>query len=108
MPLNETFLVRCDRLVRHVVPRHGTPYEHTCMKQMYDDVAYAIEQLGNGSFTGEDIVAELDAPFTQVMTALAFLKERGCIVPDGSRRHVAAGDYVYEDALIEFHALREK
>ena len=50
----------------------------------------------------------IDAPHTQVMTAMAFLKERGCIVPARERRHRAASDFVYEDALIEWHALREE
>ncbi|MCL4199367.1 MAG: hypothetical protein KJZ69_17890 [Phycisphaerales bacterium] len=40
--------------------------------------------------------------------AIAFLKERSCIVPARNRKHVAASDFVYEDALIEYHALREK
>ena len=51
--------------------------------------------------------SQIDAPHTQVMTAMAFLKERGCIVPARERRHRAASDFVYEDALIEWHALRE-
>ena len=48
-----------------------------------------------------------DALHTQMMTAMAFLKERGCIVPARERRRQAASDFVYEDALIEWHALRE-
>ena len=99
---------RTGYLVRSVVPKRGKPYEHTCTKEVYDDVAYAIEQMGASTFTGEAIRDRIDAPFSQVATALAFLKERGCIVPARQRRHQAASDYVYEDALIEWHALREK
>jgi len=105
---DETFTIEDGALIRRVVPRHGTPYEHACTKQIYDDVAYAIEQLGVATFTGEMIRDRIDAPHTQVMTAIAFLKERGCIVPARERRHRAASDFVYEDALIEWHALREK
>ena len=103
----ETFNIPFDSLVRRVVPRKGAPYEHTCTKQVFDDVAFAIEELGTGTFTGEEIRAAIDAPFTQVMVAIAFLKERGCIVPADRRRHHAASTFVYEDALIEWHALRE-
>jgi len=104
----EAFAVEDGFLVRRVVPKRGTPYEHTCTEQVYKDVAYAIEQLGARSFTGEDIQAAIDAPFTQVAVAMAFLKDRGSIVPARGRRHQAACDFVYEDALIEYHALREK
>ena len=115
--LDETFVVDAAHgvLLRRVVPRRGKPYEHTCTKQTYDDVAYAIEQMGNAAFTMEDIRAKAGGgdeanmpPWSQVAVAIAFLKERSCIVPARERKHVAASDFVYEDALIEYHALREK
>ena len=115
--LNETFAVDgpSGALLRRVVPKRGTPYEHACTKQVYDDVAYAIEQMGSASFTMEDIRAKAGGgdeanmpPWTQVAVAVAFLKERSCIVPARERKHVAASDFVYEDAMIEYHALREK
>ncbi len=115
--LNETFTVDgpSGALLRRVIPKRGTPYEHACTKQVYDDVAYAIEQMGNASFTMEDIRTKAGGgdeanmpPWSQVAVAIAFLKERGCIVPARNRKHVAASDFVYEDALIEYHALREK
>jgi hypothetical protein len=103
----DTFAVEGGALIRRVVPRRGSPYEHACTEQVYKDVAFAIEEMGAASFTGEIIRERIDAPSSQVMTALAFLKERGCIVPARERRHRAASDFVYEDALIELHALRE-
>ncbi len=115
--LNESFIVDAasGALLRRVVPKRGKPYEHMCTKQVYDDVAYAIEQMGNAAFTMEDIRAKAGGgdeskmpPWSQVATAIAFLKERSCIVPARERKHVAASDFVYEDALIEYHALREK
>lgn len=104
---DETFSIPFEMLVRRVVPRKGAIYEHTCTKQVFDEVAFAIEELDGGTFTGEEIRAKIDAPFTQVMVAMAFLKERGCIVPVHGRRHQAASDFVYEDAMIEWHGLRE-
>lgn len=115
--LNEAFIVDgpSGALLRRVIPKRGTPYEHACTKQVYDDVAYAIEQMGNASFTMEDIRFKVGGgdeskmpPWSQVAVAIAFLKERSCIVPARNRKHVAASDFVYEDALIEYHALREK
>ena len=116
--LNETFIVDGPSgvLLRRVVPKRGTPYEHACTKQVYDDVAYAIEQLGNASFTMEKVRAKAAGggdeanmpPWSQVAVAVAFLKERGCIVPTRGRKHVAATDDIYLDAMIEYHTLREK
>jgi hypothetical protein len=124
--LNETFIVDgpSGALIRRVIPKRGKPYEHMCTKQVYDDVAYTIEQMGNASFTMEDIRAKIGddsvvntgsndddsnmPSWTQVAVAIAFLKERSCIVPARNRKHVAATNYLYEDALIEYHALREK
>ena len=109
MTRDETFTIEDGLLVRRVVPQpgRGEPYQHTCTKKVFDDVTYAIEQMGAGSFTDEDIRAEIDAPSTQVTVAMAFLKERGSIMPAHQRKHKAATDFVYEDALIEWHALRE-
>ncbi len=117
MVLDETFTIDgpSGALLRRVIPKRGTPYEHACTKQVFDDVAYAIEQMGNASFTMEDIRFKAGGgdeanmpPWSQVAVAIAFLKERSCIVPARNRKHVAASDFVYEDALIEYHALREK
>ncbi len=106
-PREESFSVEEGVLIRRVTPRRGTPYQHSCSEQVFKDVAFAIEHIGAGAFNGEDLVTSLSAPNTQVFTALAFLKERGCIVPARERKHRAASDGVYEDAMIEFHALRE-
>ena len=106
--LDETFAIEDGMLVRRVVPTRGNPYAHSCTKTVYDDVAWAIEQAGAGTFTLESVRDAIDAPCTQVAVAMAFLKERSCIVPARERRHKAASDFVYEDALIEWHALREK
>ena len=107
MPLNESFRVEGGALIRSVIPKRGAPYEHACTERVYKDAAYAVEQFGARAFTGEEVRAAIDAPFSQVAVAMAFLKERGCIVPARGRRHVAATDYTYEDALIEYHALKD-
>ena len=104
---DDAFAVEEGALVRRVVPRRGAPYEHACTERVYKDVAWAIDEFGSAAFTGEEIRERIDAPSTQVFTALAFLKERGCIVPARERRHRAASGFVYEDAMIEWHALRE-
>ncbi|MBX3408083.1 MAG: hypothetical protein KF869_15110 [Phycisphaeraceae bacterium] len=107
---SDTFRIDSGTLIRSVTPRRGTPYEHACTERVYKDAAYAVEQFGARAFTGEEVRAAIAAPsppFTQVAVAMAFLKERGCIVPARGRRHVAATDYTYEDALIEFHALKD-
>ncbi|MBX3405022.1 MAG: hypothetical protein KF699_16550 [Phycisphaeraceae bacterium] len=106
---SDTFRIDSGTLIRSVVPKRGEggAYEHACTERVYKDAAYAVEQFGARAFTGEEVRAAIDAPFSQVAVAMAFLKERGCIVPARGRRHVAATDYTYEDALIEFHALKD-
>jgi len=114
--LNESFIV--DRstgvLVRRVEPRRGRPYEHTCTESVLAEVTRTIDCLGGTAFTVESIIETMSGglparrpPFTQVAVAVAFLKERGCVVPTRQRKHVAATDDIYLDAKIEYYALRD-
>ncbi len=48
-----------------------------------------------------------NVPWTQAAVAVAFLKRRSAIMPTVRRKHVAASSGVFEDAMIEWHALRE-
>jgi len=105
---DESFSVVEKVLIRSVVPRRGKPYQHTCDQEVFENVCHAIDELAGRSFTGEEIREELQAPFTQVATAIAFLKERGCIVDSIRKRSVGATSDVHCDAMIEWHALREK
>ncbi len=113
----ETFAVDAasGALLRRVVPRRGTPYEHACTRAVYEEVAHAIDLMGSATFTMEEVRAKVGGgdeskmpPWSQVATAIAFLKERSCIVPGRERKHVAATDDTWLDAMIEYHALREK
>jgi len=105
---DESFSVVEKVLIRSVVPRRGTPYDHTCDQEVFENVCHAVDELAGRSFTGEEIREAIQAPFTQVAVAIAFLKERGCIVPSVRKRHVGATRDVHCDAMIEWHALREK
>lgn len=105
---DETFRVADDVLIRAVVPARGTPYEHTCDREAYEAVSHAIDEMEMASFTLEEVRQRADVPWTQAAVAIAFLKERGCIVPTVRRKHVAATSGVHIDAMIEWHALREK
>lgn len=105
---NETFSVQESVLTRSVMPKRGTPYQHTCDKDVFEAVAHAIDELNGATFTYEEVRQTLDAPFTQVAVAIAFLRERGLIETVQRRRSVAATDDVYLDAMIEWHALCEE
>ena len=104
--LNETFEVIDDHLVRKVVPRHGEPYEHRCLRKAFEQVAHAVDELASEGFTLESLVKHEDLPFTQVAVALVFLKERD-IVETRYRRNYAATGGVHLDAMTEFYALAE-
>lgn len=104
---DETFAIAEKILTRHVIPAEdrGKPYAHTCDLDVFENVAHTIDKLNGASFTFEVIRAATNAPFTQVAVAIAFLKERGCVVPTQRRHHAAATECVHLDALVEWHAL---
>ena len=103
----ETFSVdRAGALVRTVSPRRGNPYEHRCTLDTLDAVCHRFDEHDTGD-TVETIAEALDAPMTQVATALAFLLERGIATTENRRNYPATID-VYLDAMTEYHALREK
>jgi len=109
----ELFTVADDHLVRSVIPsrRRGEPYEHRCPRTSYEEIAHTIDAIsnepGDPGFTLEELAEAASMPSTQTAVALAFLKERSCVITR-YRRNYAASRCVFEDAMIEFHALREK
>lgn len=103
----ESFAIIDGHLVRSVVPARGTPYEHRCPLDSFREVLWAGEELACGGFTLEEVAEHTGLPLTQVAVALAFLKERGCIQTRYRRSH-PADSALYEDGMLEFHALREK
>jgi hypothetical protein len=107
----EHFAVADDHLVRSVVPARGEPYEHRCPRAAYEAIAHAAELLGTEAgdpgFTLEELARAAGAPSTQAAVALAFMKERGCVVTR-YRRNYAASRCLFEDAMTEYWALAEK
>ena len=78
-------------------------YVHRCTLETYKIVAFTIDENREG-ITLEELVSKTCLPFTQVNTALSFLKERGC-VKTHRRKSIPASDGVYEDAMIEISYL---
>lgn len=102
----DTFHIDRDgALVRAATPRRGKPYRHRCQRETFEAVAHAIDEAGDAGFVLEEIVAAEDVPSSQAATALAFLKERGCVAAEGRRTCPASG-CVHLDAMIEYHALK--
>jgi hypothetical protein len=98
-------IINSVTIVRYVEPRRGRPYQHTCDIETLKEVCHTIDECNGRRFTGEDLVAQTDLPHTQVFVALAFLKERSIVNSCYPRRHKAAGDDCYLDAMTEFHAM---
>lgn len=105
---DETFVVEAGVLVRRVVPAKGQPYEHRCPLEAFEAVAHAISEADEKGFVLEEIRASAGVTWTQAAVAIAFLKERGCVLPAHGRRHTAASPVAFEDAMTEYHALAEK
>ena len=103
----EAFAVDDARfLVRAVVPKKGEPYEHRCPEEAFEAVAHAVAEA-TSPFNLEDLRQAADVNWTQAAVAFAFLKERGVVVPAGGRDHAAVSATPFEDAMVEYHALRE-
>ena len=104
---DETFTIdEARRLVRSVAPKRGKPYAHTCTAETFSFVADLIDEAGDRGCTIEELADWGDLPHSQVATAMAFLKERGCVKTVNRRSYPATGD-VSLDAMTEYHALRE-
>lgn len=102
-----TFSVTDDGSLRQtVLLSDGTQYVHHCTREHFEQVAQAFED--QQAHTLSELARSLDLPSTQVNVAMEFLKERGCIITRYKRKSCAGSDFVYEDAMIEYHALREK
>jgi len=93
-------------LERKVIFPDDRTYTHRCTREVYEEVAHAIEERGAQGVTLDPLAKALDLPFTQVNVALEFMKERGCVVTRG-RRNYPASTFLYEDAMIEFTFLAE-
>jgi hypothetical protein len=97
--------VERGKLIRHVVLRDGRTYTHRCDLAALKAVCWYVEVHTQDGVTTGDLWDGLpDLPATQLSVALEFLKERGCVETRGRRNYPASG-FLYEDALIEFHAL---
>lgn len=105
----ETFAVEHGHLVRRVVPApgRGRPYEHRCSQESFEALAAAVDDMIGRPFVLDEVRARAGLPWTQAAVAFAFLKERGCVKEITGRKHIGAFDAVYEDAMVEWHALRE-
>jgi hypothetical protein len=102
----QVFSVELAHLVRTVVTRNGQTYHHRCSLASYDEVIRHIEEHA-GVTTPMLWEALPDVPCTQASVAVAFLKERGCLIM--RNRHLfPSSSFFYEDALTEFHALAEE
>ena len=107
MQRDESFGVdRSGALVRSVTPARGAPYEHRCLLWAFENICHAAEEFGDKGFTLEDLIEWASVPHTQAAVALAFLKERGCVITEGRRSFATPG--LHADAMTEYHALREK
>jgi hypothetical protein len=108
---NVRYTVEDGHLVRIVTSADsdGRTYSHRCELKTFEAVANAVaETPADGEGTSLLLIARSERlPFTQVNVALEFLKERG-IADVRHRRCYPGSCEVYLDAMVEFHALREK
>ncbi len=101
----QTFALEDGWLVRTVVKPDDSSYQHRCSLDSYRAVAHYIDEHASDGVTTNGLWDGLpDIPCTQAAIALAFLKERGCVIIR-HRRCYPASKFLVEDALIEFHAL---
>lgn len=100
------FSVTDGCLIRTVTGSDGRGYSQRCELSVFQTIAHIIDELppqGEGISTAL-IWKREGLAFTQVNIALEFLKERGIVAVRGRRCHPGTR-CVYEDAMVEFHAL---
>ena len=114
--IHERFDVQRGVLVREVRLSDDRSYTHRCERASFEATAHAIDEAGQRGFTLEELVTATGLPHTQVAVAIAFMKERGCVVTERKRNYPATGNCpapgsarsaVFEDAMIEFTYLDE-
>src|SRR5262245_54785034 len=99
------FEVERGRLVRHVSRADGRGHVQRAALAAIQEACWWIEaRAKDGATTNELWEAFPDLPAPQLSVALAFLKERGCVVTR-CRRNYPASICLFEDAMIEYHAL---
>jgi len=104
----QTFEVEDGVLVRAARLKDGSSYRHRCSLDAYKAVTcYLDEHAAQGVTTNELWERLPDVACTQAAVALAFLKERGCVEVRRRRCYPASG-ILFEDSLIEFHALEHE
>lgn len=105
----ETFTMDHGVLLRSVVPARGKPYLHSCTQKVFEEVCNAIDECHGEAFTGEDLVAGIDHPSTQIFTAVAFLRERSIVETARGHKNVAPTTFdVFLDGMTEWYALHEE
>lgn len=102
---SKSFAIVHGVLRRSVEPRRGRPYVQHCTLDAFTAVAAFIAERGDQGVTTNELWTALpDVPDTQASIALDFLKERCCITTY-RKRNYPASTFVFEDALLEWHAL---
>jgi hypothetical protein len=108
---NLAFAVEDGCLVMTARPRSGgEPYRHTCPLASYQEVAHAIEDAGEAGLSREELHERTGIAWTRINVAIVFLDERSIVTRAGKRGRlvVPASGTLVEDAMVEYHALREK
>ena len=107
-PRQVRFAVERTKLVRYVQRTDGRGHVQRATLATLREVAWFIEGHATAGVTTNELWDALpDVPTTQIAVALDFLKDRGCIETRG-RRNYPASDCLFEDAMIEFHALEHR
>ena len=99
------FEVERGKLVRYVSRADGRGHVQRTTLTVLKEICWFIESRAkDGATTAELWDALPTFPTTQISVALDFVKQRGCVITDG-RRNYPASDILFEDAMIEYHAL---
>ena len=106
---NIIFRVEDGCLLMSAVARGGTPYRHACPLESFVLVAHELDAAGTDGITREQLHDRTKIPWTRINVAITFLFERSIVDRSGrrGRLYVPTSGTVFEDAMLEYHALRE-
>lgn len=102
---DRTFRIERGVLVSEVELDDGRTYTHRCGYEAFREVAYYIDEHAADGVTTNDLWENLPGVAkTQASVALEFMKERSVAITEG-RRNYPASKVMFEDAMVEWHAL---
>jgi len=94
----------------------GASTTRRCSMMNYQLLAFEMQELEGKGFTADTLVKhmkavlDMDVALDEIEVVLAFLTAQQCLEPVGrdGKKFKPAGASLFDDAMVEYHTLRER